>query len=73
VLLSVRESWLALRGANPVVHYCNFGRSDADYLVAFGGLSGGSEAKYDFIPAADAPPFLTSAGELVGTWWSTGA
>jgi hypothetical protein len=28
---------------------------------------GGPEAKYDFIPAADAPPFLTPAGELVGT------
>jgi hypothetical protein len=27
----------------------------------------GPDALYDFIPAADAPPFITPAGELVGT------
>jgi hypothetical protein len=41
-------------------------RSGHESRPAEGSETSGPIAKYDFIPATDAPPFLTPAGELVG-------
>jgi len=51
-----------------IVVFCN--PDEAEQIMAFRAgeesRPGGPVAKYDFIPANDAPPFLTPGGELVG-------
>jgi len=51
-----------------IIAFCN--PDEAEQIMAFRAgepsRSGGPDAKYDFIPANDAPPFLTPAGELIG-------
>ena len=51
-----------------IIAFCN--PDEAEQIMAFRAgepsRSGGPDAKYDFIPANDAPAFLSPAGELIG-------